>query len=53
MAADRTRTTEINAELPDLEPEDVAEALRCAAEAAVRRQMSFLIEHEPLARVLG
>lgn len=32
-------TTDITAELPDLEPEDVAEAFRFAAEAARKRQL--------------
>ena len=39
MVADGMSTAEITAELPDLEPEDVAEALRFAAEAVRERQL--------------
>lgn len=39
MVADRMTTTEITTELPDVEPEDVAAALRCAAEAVRERQL--------------
>lgn len=39
MVADGMTTTEILAELPDLEAEDVAEALRFAAEAVRERQL--------------
>jgi uncharacterized protein (DUF433 family) len=38
MVADAMSTDEIVAELPGLEPEDVAEALRYAAEALRERQ---------------
>ena len=39
MVADGMNTTEILAELPDLEAEDVSEALRFAAEAVRERQL--------------
>ncbi len=39
MVADGMTTDEIVIELPDLEPEDVAEALRYAAEALRERQL--------------
>ena len=39
MVADGMTTAEITAELPDLEPEDVAAALRYAAEAVRERQL--------------
>lgn len=39
MVADGMTTEEIVTELPDLEPEDVAEALRYAAEALGQRQV--------------
>lgn len=39
MVADGMSTTDITVELPDLEPEDVAEALRYAAEAVRERQL--------------
>lgn len=39
MVADGMTTTEILAELPDLEAEDVTEALRFAAEAVRERQL--------------
>lgn len=39
MVADGMTTNGIIGELPDLEPEDVAEALRYAAEAVSERQL--------------
>ncbi len=39
MIADQMTSVEIVAELPDLEPEDVAEALRYAAEAVRVREL--------------
>lgn len=39
MVADQMTTAEILAELPDLETEDVAEALRYAAEAVREREL--------------
>ena len=39
MVADGMTRAEITAELPDLEPEDIAEALRYAAEAVRERQL--------------
>ena len=39
MVADGMTTQEILTELPDLEPEDVPEALRYAAEAVRERQL--------------
>jgi uncharacterized protein (DUF433 family) len=39
MVADGMSVEEIITELPDLEPEDVAEALRFAAEAVRERQL--------------
>jgi uncharacterized protein (DUF433 family) len=39
MVADGMSVEEITTELPDLEPEDVAEALRFAAEAVRERQL--------------
>lgn len=39
MVADKMTTEQIVAELPDLEAEDVAEALRYAAEALRERQL--------------
>jgi uncharacterized protein (DUF433 family) len=39
MVADHMTSTEILAELPDLEAEDVAEALRYAAEAVREREL--------------
>lgn len=39
MVADGMTVEEITTELPDLEPEDVAEALRFAAEAVRERQL--------------
>ncbi|MGQ0431324.1 MAG: DUF433 domain-containing protein [Microthrixaceae bacterium] len=39
MVADGMTTEEIVTDLPDLEPEDVAEALRYAAEALRERQL--------------
>jgi uncharacterized protein (DUF433 family) len=39
MVADQMPSTEILAELPDLEVEDVAEALRYAAEAVREREL--------------
>lgn len=39
MVADGMSEEEITTELPDLEPEDVAEALRFAAEAVRERQL--------------
>ena len=39
MVADGMNMEEITTELPDLEPEDVAEALRFAAEAVRERQL--------------
>lgn len=39
MVADGMNAEEITTELPDLEPEDVAEALRFAAEAVRERQL--------------
>ena len=39
MVADGMSVTEITSELPDLTPEDVAEALRYAAEAVREREL--------------
>lgn len=39
MVADGLTTVDITADLPDLEPEDVTEALRYAAEAVRERQL--------------
>ena len=39
MVADGMTVTEITSELPDLTPEDVAEALRYAAEAVREREL--------------
>jgi uncharacterized protein (DUF433 family) len=39
MVADGMSVTEITSELPDLTPEDVAEALRYAAEALREREL--------------
>lgn len=39
MVADGLTVDEIVADLPDLEPEDVAEALRYAAEAVREREL--------------
>ena len=42
MVADRISTEDICRELPDLEPEDVAEALRYAAAAVRDRDLPLL-----------
>jgi uncharacterized protein (DUF433 family) len=46
MVADRMTTEQIVAELPDLEPDDVAEALRYAAEAVRERGLFSVVLRE-------